>query len=345
MSDGVSTATKPPRRQRADTVLAVLAVSLVLAVVLSAAYLGYSIYAARAIERAATPATRATDDLYAQVRDEPNSAALRVRLAEALASAGRYREAVRELESALEIEPEHTGAYLVLGIIAMMQEQYDAAEGHFSKVVELTAGVGFEGVNQRRELAFFYLGEATFATGRYEEAVGYFKEALRIRRDNSVTYFNLAMALKALGEEDGALENLENALAFDPAYAQAHYEMGQIYLSRDDRVNAAVHFVKAVEFAPDQEQPAEALASLGSAEEWAETARGALSDGDSDRAIEAILIARVLDEENVDHVRYHARMLEQLGEVSGAVDVYRELLGLVPDDEDAAEALARLGAE
>jgi len=329
-----------PGGNRTDVALIIAAATLALAVIASGAYLGYAIWNARVLEQAATPTARAIEAMYTDMRANPSDVVLRVRLGEALAAAGRYDEAVRELQSALEIDPEHTGAHLMMGVVSMTQRDYSAAEPYFLKVIELTTGIEFQDASDRRELAFFYLGEIALNQKRFDEAAGFFKEALRIRRDSSVTYLNLGLALKGLDETAGAIENFENALVFDPTFAQAHYELGQVYLAKGDRVNAATHLVLAARNAPEQEEPAQALVSLGSADQWAATAATALAERDFERALEAALIARVLDEANVEYVRIHARVLEARGSLTDAREVWGEILVMAPQD---AEALDRLG--
>ena len=66
-----------------------------------------------------------------------------------------------------------------------------------------------QNVDERRENALYNLGLLRFvATSEYEEAAGYFKEALRIRKDASDTYYNLAVRLR--GMEDTTAANRES---------------------------------------------------------------------------------------------------------------------------------------
>ncbi len=331
--------------QLIDRILVAISGVLAVAVVGSAAYLGYSVLQQRAMERAADPAMRVVDGVSELVAESPNDPQLRVRLGEALASAGRFREAVRELNAALEISPDHTGAHLVLGIVAMMQQDYDTANSYFLRVLEVTEGGQFEGLKEHRELAFFYLGESALDTGHYEEAVGYFKAAIRMNRANADFYFGLGMALKGIEELAGALENYEIALVFDPKFAQAHYEMGQVYLMMDDRINAAVHFAEAAKLDPDNDLPPEALASLGTAAEWEARAREALQAGDTDAALEAVLILRVLEPEDVDKVVLHAEIVEAMDKPDIALELYQEALEMAPENEGIKAAMERLKQE
>ena len=328
---------------RVDALLRWSIVAILAAVLGLGGLFAYTVWQARRDESASTPAGRAIQDLKARVKATPNNADLRVRLGEALASSGLYKDAVEQLRAATKLNPKHDGAYLDLGILALEQKQPKTAEGYFQKVIELTAG-DMEGVNQRRETAYFYLGSIALDARRYEDAVANLKAALRVRRDTSDTYYLLAQAYKGLDRKDAAMKQLEAALAFDPNYAEAHYLMGQIYLEEGDKINAAEHFRIAAEQAPDQDLPQEALAGLGTAEDAVSKGREDLKAKRYEKAIDSALLARALDPKYVPAVVLHAEAAEASGETSAAVNAYRRLLELEPNNAQAAAGLKRLGA-
>lgn len=331
-----------PRRQPLDRALAAIGAVLLIAVVAAGVYLAYSIAEARAIEQGADPRSRLLAELNARIEQSPNDPALRVQLGEAYAAAGRMEDAVRELSVALELAPEHTGAHLVLGMVALMEGDHEAADGYLQKVIDLTEGSEFQDLKLNRELAFYYLGESALDTARFEEAIGYFKAVIRMNRGAADAYFGLGLAFKGVEDYVSALEQFEIALVFDPEFAQAHFEMGQVYLAQDDRVNAAVHLARAASLAPENDLPAEALAALGTAEEWEATAREALGDGDTETALEAALITRALVEGDAEFAVLHAEVLEAMGDTTAALEVYREALELSPGDAAIQTAIDRL---
>ena len=336
--------TAPGKSPRTDTILRWLVILGVVGVLALGGLFGYSVWQEQQTEDLSTPAGRAIADFKQRVKASPNDAPLRVRMGEALASAGLYDDAVEQLRIAIKLDPKHTGAYLDLGILAMQKKETKTAEGYFNKVIELTTGSEMEDVNQRRETAFFYIGEIALDAKRYEDAAANFKAALRIRRDASDTYYLLAQAYKGMERSDAAMKQLEAALAFDPNYAEAHYLMGQIYLEEDDKINAAEHFRIAAEQAPDQDLPQEALAGLGTAEDAVSKGREDLKAKRYEKAIDSALLARALDPKYVPAVVLHAEAAEASGETSAAVNAYRRLLELEPNNAQAAAGLKRLGA-
>lgn len=330
------------RPDRTDSFLTTTIWVLVVALVSLTAFFGYSVYRVRQAEATATPALRLIETLKDEVRAKPNDVALRVRLGEAYASAGRSEQAIKQFETALGLDPNHTGAYLDLGLVALIEDDTQAARRYLQKVVELTEGQQYEGVNDRRELSLYNLGLISIEDGEYEDAIGYLKGALRIRRDASDTYYYLARAYRGLGEPDAAFEQLETALAFDPNYAQAHFLMGELYLDDEDEVNAAVHFRLAYDLAPDADPAIEALEAFGTVEERMEKARAALADGDTETALIEALVATEIAPDSVEAKRLHAEILIERGNNPEALKAYRAAAELAPDDEEIAAEIARL---
>lgn len=328
-----------------DTGLNVAVIALAIAVVGLAAFFGYSVWQ-NAQRRALTNApTRVVKALEGQVRKAPNDVVLRVRLGEALGAAGNYPAAIEQFNAALKIDPKHIGAHLDLGMVAMLNKNDDKADLYFNKVLELTASSQFSQVDQRRENAFYNLGLIALRQQRYEEAVGYFKGAQRIRKDASDTYLNLARALRGMKDYDSAISNLEFALAFDPGFAEAHYTLGQVYEEKGDKVNASYHFFQAARLAPDDELPQEALAAFGPSTDWVARAQKQLEAGSLEEALTSALIASNLDPESIGAIKVHAKILMAREDFGDALDVYRKGLKIDPKDAAIVAAIAEIESE
>jgi len=331
--------------ERTDAIIKIVIVALVAGVLGLGALLGYTVWQGRQEELTATPAQRAIKDLEAAVKKAPNSAATRVRLGEALAAAGSLKPAAEQLAIAIKLDKKHTGAYLDLGIISMEGKEYGPAEKYFTKVVELTQNTQFEAMNSRREQALFHLGEIALSQKRYEDAAGFFKGAIRIRKDASDTYYLLAQSLRGLGEDDAALKQLDAALAFDPNYPEAHYLYGVILLEKGDKINAAVHLRKAADLAPEQKQPEEALKKLGSAKDALKAGRQLLADGNKSGAVDQALLATILDPSSTDATLFYVEALLAKNDKPGAIKVLKAAALKAPEDKAIKSKLAELSAK
>lgn len=324
-----------------DRILSITALVLGLAVVGFAGYFGYTVYADRVAAGDATPAGRIAKVIGEQVRKSPNDAVLRVRYGEALASAGKEQEAIKQFNYALKIDPKHTGAMMDLGLVAFQNKQLDAAAGYFKKVVDLTGNSTMQDVNQRREVALYQLGQVSMVGQEYEQAIGYFKEALRIRKDASDTYYYLARALYKAGDLDAAIDELEKGLQFDPNFAQARYFAGELYMERGDELLASHHFSKAAAAAPDASEPKEQLAKFGTAEDRLKSS-AELLESDTAEALTQARIARNLEPENPMAIVAVAVALEAEKDYKTSLATYQEALKISPDDESIKEDIARL---
>ena len=341
----VETEPAPERRRGGLNLWLNLALALLVAVMLGAVvYFGYSVYRDRQANFATSAAGRLVGMLEGQVRKNPNDVILRVRLGEALGGMGKYSEATQQLNAALKIEPKHIGANLDLGLVAVAAKNPAAAESYFKKVVELTEGSQYSALSSSREIALYNLGLLANEKKRFDDAAGFFKAALVIRKDASDTYYHLGKALQGMGEIDGAIQQLEIGVKFDPGFAEAHYFLGQLYKQNKDDVNASYQFVRAAELAPEADPPREAVEAYGPAATWIEKARKSLAAGTTEDALNSILIARNLDKKSFEAAKLHGEILVKRASLKDALDVYREAAALDPKNAEVKAQIACSGA-
>jgi len=330
------------RIERIDTVLAWAPRILLVLVLLTGGAFALYVRQEEERQRLSTPVGRALDDLRRNVEDNPNDVVLAVRYGEALASAGMFREAINAFDQALKLDEEHTGAMLNMGMVLMADFRWNEAEPFFRKVTELTEGTEFQDLNARRGQAFFYLGQIAVEDGDYEEAVEYLRESLRIRRTASDTYFQLARAYHGLGDIDKAIENLYVALAFDPAYGEARFELGKFLAEQGKEASAAVEFRKVADKFPDAEMPIEALLEFGTVEQRISQAREAQEEGELQKAIEHATVAVAIEPASIEALLLRAELYEAAKRKADAVKDYEKILTLEPEHASATDALARL---
>ena len=64
--------------------------------------------------------------------------------------------------------------------------------------------------------------------GKVEEAIGHYREALRLNADNPEAHFNLALALLRQGKREDAAAHLTEALRLKPDYAEARTQLNSL---------------------------------------------------------------------------------------------------------------------
>jgi len=316
---------------------------LLVAVLAITGFFAYTVYADRQIAIATLPSYRIIKAMSSQVRQKPNDAYLRVRLGEAYAAGGQPKKAIEQFNAALKIDPKHAGAYLDLGLLADINDHQADAIKYFKKVVAMTDKGAMAGVDSRRETALYQLGRIALDEKRYEDSVGYLKEALRIRKDASDTYLLLTRALVGLDQPDEAVEYVEYALAFDPNFVEANVEAARLYLDQEDYVKASARVRSALAANPESVEAQELLKKLGEGDRWYQQA-STLLETDPDAAFDAIQTARNIDPTSVKYAIMHAKVLEKMKKATGALAVYNEAAKLDPSNTQVKAAISRLEA-
>jgi tetratricopeptide (TPR) repeat protein len=94
-------------------------------------------------------------------------------------------------------------------------------------------------------------GDLCLRLGLKREATAHFRAALAAEPKEVETRIKYGMTLAAVGDVDGAVAALEQAVEQDPDRADAHYELGVLYYTeRDDLARALVEIERAIELDP-----------------------------------------------------------------------------------------------
>lgn len=328
--------------RRLDRRLNLAIAAAVLVLVALAGWFAWGAWSQDQENLAASPAYQVVAAMKKQVDQKPDDPTLRSRYAEALGAVGRFDDALAQLAVAVKLDPKYVGAYENRALVEILQKDYASAERDLNKVLDLTNGGDYTKVNERRELAYFHLGEISLLKKRYEDAVAYFKAALRIRKDASDTYVRLAQAYVGMDAKDMARKQLDIALKFDPRFAEAHYELGKLDAAAGDKVDAAWEFRAAIDGAPDAQEPQAALATLGTYDEWWGKAVAADKAGKSADALDAVRIARAMEPASFEAAMLNGKLAEATGDLEAAKEAYGTAVKIRPGDADATAALKRV---
>jgi tetratricopeptide (TPR) repeat protein len=159
--------------------------------------------------------------LYSElVREMPGVAGVRFNYALALQSGGHYIEAVAQLERVTREAPAMTNAWLILGLAYQKLSQPERAIPAFDRVLK---------AEPQNKVALLEDGDASLATGRLDEAAGYFRSLTQLEPDAPKALQGLGVAYTSLASD--AFARLQ-ALEPDSAYcyallAQARFDQAQ----------------------------------------------------------------------------------------------------------------------
>ncbi len=104
------------------------------------------------------------------------------------------------------------------------------------------------------------IGAACFLAGRFSESIVHYEAALRLSPDNVETHNGLGTALFRAGQQQDAIAHYERALRLKPDYAEAHNNLGNVLLLTGHASEAIGHYEEAVRLKPDYQQARNNLA-------------------------------------------------------------------------------------
>jgi len=238
---------------------------------------------------------------------------------------GYYDPAGASFRLALRNDPNSAEAQYGLGSVYLKQEKAGEARDSFEQAAKLQASYP-----ETRPNAFNNLGLLATREGRTDEAIGFFKEALRLNSDHLIALENLGNAYRQQKRWEEARATLERAVAVGPRDPEANYSLGMVFAQTGDTERAYQYLRNALEFRPAYP---EALNNLGVLY---------LRIGRRDEAVaafeECIRVAPAFDQSYLNLARVHS--LE--GHAEKARAVLLELVKQHPGHAGAQKALEEL---
>ena len=223
---------------------------------------------------------------------------------------GRTKEGIEAVEKMLHIDPTNVTAHLALAKVYALEGKLDLAETHAEIGSGKNPGQGNEMLAQvmmdrgdlvraselarkslaadgRRIMSHFILGVVAQRAGRYEEAVGHFRQAVEAKKLQKRTvvrhlHANLADCLARLGREQDAEEEFRAEIEAIPASEAGRVGLAMLYRSqgRDAEARGVLGGLIAALPQPTADtywtvvQTLSILGDAAASREWAERAQG-----------------------------------------------------------------------
>jgi tetratricopeptide (TPR) repeat protein len=146
-----------------------------------------------------------------------NSAVAHFLLARAYDAQDKLDEARRELQLAMDANPQVHGAHFALGFIAWTIRDLATAEQEFRR--ELKS-------NPRMDMAYYYLAEALEVQGKIDEAEAVISQMGREVPDSYFCYFGVGKLHEQKRDFAKAVESFRKATQIDPDNPEGHYRLG-----------------------------------------------------------------------------------------------------------------------
>lgn len=135
-----------------------------------------------------------------------------------------FEASAKLYQDALRAQPKNVGALIGLGMARQREDRHADAE------VALQKALAYEPSN---EPAAFALGVTYFKQERWKDAMTYFEKSLSQRPNNASGRHYLGIIATKLSLLERAEREFKTALAIDPAYGEAHFNLAVLYVTWD----------------------------------------------------------------------------------------------------------------
>ncbi len=174
---------------------------------------------------------------------EPDNAAARASLANALRSGGEFHEAITHYRKALAIDGTNAAIHNNLGgAILCAQGSLDDAIACFEQALAIKPDYAE---------AHYNLGNVFRIQGQLDQAIAHYEQALAFQPGSADIHNTLAHALRDQGRLDNAIACFQRALALRPDGSDIHYHLGNVFSDQGKLTEALACYERALALRPD----------------------------------------------------------------------------------------------
>lgn len=234
---------------------------------------------------------------------------------------GFYKEAIQELNTAIELGYDYTDAHYFLGLSYYNIENFQKSIEHLEKSLN---------GNPKDIDAGFQLGNAYHKVNYMEKAIERYRGVLSLKPVHLLAHYNLGEAYLKIGKPDNAESHYKEALQISPDYVDAKIGIGRVLLERNKNKRAEKIFSEILQENPKLRH---ARYYLG------------LSFFKQQKHKNAINILSKVSQEGpyyVDSLFYLGLSYKAIGEIIDARKCFETVLSIRPDHQGAREQLAQI---
>ena len=163
-------------------------------------------------------------------------------LAQICANTGKTDELIDHLRAALQLDPNHLGAYNNLGIALKAQGDIPAAIDSYNRALRL---------KPRSPEIHNNLGNAFKAQNDLNSAIASYKTAIKLKYNYPEAHYNLGIVLNENGDPNAAIASYKIALELKPNYPDALYNLGTSLKVQGDIPAAIDSYNRALRLKPN----------------------------------------------------------------------------------------------
>ncbi len=268
-------------------------------------------------------------------------------------------EAVEAMTKAVSLGEKNKDMYTILGRAQVDRREWQAAIDAYAKgepnvtdqfkigqmlviLGRLTeadsmykAMIARDSTSSDAKFAMVELGKLAFRQRDYPAALAALQRRILLDPPSDEAYYYAGLSHKELKQLPEAVTALRQAAALAPGKADRHFWLGLVLASADSVAEANAALSRMVEIDSTSKNAAIAYQQLG---------YRALLEKSWPQAIALLERSASLDDKNVMTLTWLAQGYQNSGNKAKAVEVYRRVLSLQPDNADARNGLKVLGA-
>lgn len=197
------------------------------------------------------------------------------------------------------------------------------------------AMVARDSTSSDAKFAMVELGKLAFRQRDYPAALAALQRRILLDPPSDEAYYYAGLSHKELKQLPEAITALRQAAALAPGKADRHFWLGLVLASADSVAEANAALSRMVEIDSTSKNAAIAYQQLG---------YRALLEKSWPQAIALLERSASLDDKNVMTLTWLAQGYQNSGNKAKAIELYRRVLSLQPDNADARNGLKVLGA-
>ena len=182
--------------------------------------------------------------LRALLAAEPGDSWAHACLGMSLSNSGKHREAMAEVDRAIESDPQSAFAFYVRAVALSRQDRNKPALQAIEQAIALEPD---DADNHATHAALLHDDD------KMEAALAAAERALALDADHATALNLRGMILTRLGRFDEAKSAIDSSLRLAPENDAAHTALGQLFLHRGDSNRAIEHFSEALRLDPRDE--------------------------------------------------------------------------------------------
>ncbi len=158
---------------------------------------------------------------------------------------GNYSKANEFFSEALDINPKYATAIDNLGTLDYLEANYEAATKKFLKAISL---------NPNSSTAYFHLAQVYDKNSMYSKGLDAIDHSLRINNNSSVSYNLRGEMLRKQGNETAAIESFKKSISIKPENIKPYINLSKIYERRFDNEIAIAYLKSALSINPSMNE-------------------------------------------------------------------------------------------